>query len=157
MVAALIFFFLLILIAMIIYFTLDPDPISTLMAFSLVNMPVVIFIVWMFLRSDENRLLQERISEARTSISVAVTPSNVTYDNDNNGNHGGSDSKNCVPIPCYAKTATATTGARRIRFFSLFIRRPSSDRDYAALPADKSVHDAHDVVIGVPVSAQQKL
>ena len=95
-------------------------------------------------------------------------------DNDNDGNQGGSDSKNCVPIPSYATTTTtttattataATTAASRttkrpmglIALIATIIGRPSSDRDYAALPADNSVHDSHDMVTGVPISAQQKL
>ena len=178
--AALLFFILLILIAMIVYFTLDPAPLSPYVAFLLVLNTVMNLSPLMIGMSGLNKLLQKKLSEARALTSVAVTPSNVTHDNDNDndndndGNQGGSDSKNCVPIPCYAETTTATTSStattataattaasrttkRPMGLIALFIGRPSSDRDYAALPADNSVHDSHDMVTGVPISAQQKL
>ena len=174
MVAAMIFFFLPILIAMIVYLTLDPDPSSPCLAFCLVMITVTIFFACMERRLEENTLLQRKLSEARAPIN------DNDNDNHNDGNQGGSDSKNYVPIPCYAETTTATTATTSptattataattaasrttqrpmglIALIATIIGRPSSDRDYAALPADNSVHDSHDMVTGVPISAQQKL
>ena len=153
---------------------MGPDPSSPWLAFCLVVFTANFFLACNIRRIEENTLLQKKLSQARAPVSVAVTPSNVTHDNDNDkdndndndndndGNQGGSDSKNCVPIPCYATTTTATTAASRTTkrprgLIALFIGRPSSDRDYAALPADNSVHDSHNMVTGVPISAQQKL
>ena len=176
MVAVLIFFFLPILIAMIVYLTLDPDPSSPCLAFCLVIITVTIFFACMKRRLEENTLLQRKLSEARAPINDNHNDNH----NDNDGNQGGSDSKNCVPIPCYAETTTATTATTSttataataattaasrttkrptglIALIATIIGRPSSDRDYAALPADNSVHDSHDMVTGVPISAQQKL
>ena len=168
--AALCLFFMLPLIAMLAVLTAGRDLSSPIFAVWLVVMASFVFVICV---NGWGERQTERHSEARTPVSVAATPSTVIFadnndiDNDNdNGNQGGSEGQNSAPIPCYATTTTATastnTGALSIAdvvhsVTSLFIGRPSSDRDYAALPADNSVHDAHDMVTGVPISAQQKL
>ena len=179
----LLFFFTQLLCVAVAVLTAGRDPSSPIFAVCLVTGTTAYFINWVRrLRANTFERHSGGHPEARTPVSVAVTPSTVTFadnnnndnnngnDNDNdNGNQGESEGKNSAPIPCYATTTTATaatastnTGALSIAdaihsVTSLFIGRPSSDRDYAALPADNSVHDAHDTVTGVPISAQQKL
>jgi hypothetical protein len=179
--AVLLFFFIQLLIAMLAVLTAGRAPSSPIFAVCLVISTTAYFIAWVRrLRVNTFERHSGGHPEASTPVSVAVTPSTVIFadnndnDNDNgnhndNGNQGGSEGKNSAPIPCYATTtpataatASTTTGALSIAdaihsVTSLFRGRPSSDRDYAALPADNSVHDAHDMVTGVPISAQQKL
>lgn len=178
--AVLFFFFMQLLVAMVAVLTVGRDPSSPMLAVGLVTGSTACFIAYMIGRSREDTFEKhsERHSEGRAPVSVAVTPSTVIFaddndnTNDNDGNQGGSEWKNCVPIPCYATTTSTTTAtttasstttgpsslATAIRsVMTFFIGRPSSDRDYTALPTDNSVHDSHDMVIGVPISAQQKL
>ena len=174
--AVLLFFFvylLFVVVAVVVaVLTAGRDPSSPIFAVCLVTGTTAYFINWVRrLRANTFERHSGGHSEARTP----VTPSTVIFadnnDNDNNngndndndnGNQGGSEGKNSVPIP-YNATATTiasstTTGASSFAIaVTLFTGRPSSERDYAALPTDNSVHDAHDMVTGVPISAQQKL
>ena len=166
----LLFLFIQLFIAMVTVLTAGRDPSSPIFAVCLVTGATAYVITWVRrLRANTFERHSGGQPEARTPVSVAVTPSTVIFADDNDDNQGGSEGKNSAPIPCYATSTTATaatasttTGALSIAdaihsVMSLFIGRPSSDRDYAALPTDNSVHDSHDMVTGVPISAQQKL
>jgi hypothetical protein len=172
--AVLLFFFMLLLIAMLAVLTAGSDLSSPIFAVWLVFMTSFVFIACVMGWSERQT---GGHSEARTLVSVAVTPSTVIFtdnndnDNDNdtvNGYQGGSEGKNSASIPCYATSTTASTATTaafgtttrpsiKRGLINFFRGRSSSDRDYAALHTDISVHDSHDVVTGVPISAQQKL
>ena len=158
--AALCLFFMLPLIAMLAVLTAGRDLSSPIFAVWLVVMTSFIFVACVMGWGERQT---RGHSEARTPVSVAVTPSTVIFADDNdddndNGDQGGSEGKNSAPIPCHATTTTTasstTTGASSFAIaVTLFTGRPSSVRDYAALPTDNSVHDAHDIVTGVPIPA----